>query len=343
MKTKDSDPVIGRLEKIRQQLDRTKDLAEPEKFLLIGELDACGKELEIMGEELRIMRHLASFPQINPNPVFEIAASGQIMFANEACRLLLESLGTDGSQTGKILPEDIAAILDSLKQGKSGALSREVGVADKVFEWTIYLMPESGTARIYGHDITKRKTAEEALRRSNAFNQSIIDSSSDCIKILDMDGRLQYMSPGGWRLLKINDMKIYLNVPYEEFWKGSDREAVIEIMQKAKQGQSGSFQGFCPTADGTPKWWDVSISPVLGPDGKPERLLAVSRDITERKLAEDEIRMRVGELRLANEELVRFNNAAVDREHRMIELKKEINELCGNAGLPARYKTDFEE
>jgi hypothetical protein len=45
----------------------------------------------------------------------------------------------------------------------------------------------------------------------------------------------------------------------------------------------------------------------------------------------------------ANEELTRFNSIMVDRELRIIELKKQVNELCVKAGLPARYKTDFED
>ena len=38
----------------------------------------------------------------------------------------------------------------------------------------------------------------------------------------------------------------------------------------------------------------------------------------------------------------RFNRAAVGRELRMIELKKEINELCARLGQPARYQGDAE-
>jgi hypothetical protein len=41
------------------------------------------------------------------------------------------------------------------------------------------------------------------------------------------------------------------------------------------------------------------------------------------------------------EELTRFNKAAVGRENRMIELKKEINELLGRLGEPSRYSLDF--
>lgn len=45
-------------------------------------------------------------------------------------------------------------------------------------------------------------------------------------------------------------------------------------------------------------------------------------------------------LRESYEDLSRFNRMAVDRELRMIELKKEINEACRQAGLPARYVMD---
>jgi GAF domain-containing protein len=42
------------------------------------------------------------------------------------------------------------------------------------------------------------------------------------------------------------------------------------------------------------------------------------------------------------EELTRFNDAAMGRETRMIELKKEINELAARHGEPARYPLEFE-
>jgi hypothetical protein len=44
-----------------------------------------------------------------------------------------------------------------------------------------------------------------------------------------------------------------------------------------------------------------------------------------------------------NEELARFNSVAVGREMRMVELKKEINELAAKAGEQPRYKVEFEK
>ena len=59
-------------------------------------------------------------------------------------------------------------------------------------------------------------------------------------------------------------------------------------------------------------------------------------DITRRKETEQLLRQNM-------EELTRFNKAMVSRETRMIELKKEINELCQRLGEPARYPLEFEK
>ena len=57
----------------------------------------------------------------------------------------------------------------------------------------------------------------------------------------------------------------------------------------AAEGRPTRFEAFCPTAKGSPRWWDVSVSPVLGANGQPERILSISRDVSERAERERQI------------------------------------------------------
>ena len=69
--------------------------------------------------------------------------------------------------------------------------------------------------------------------------------------------------------------------------------------------------------------------------------IVIVRDITERKLAEDELSQTVTELERTNAELERFNRMAVGREHRMIELKRKINALTEELGRETPYELAF--
>jgi hypothetical protein len=57
--------------------------------------------------------------------------------------------------------------------------------------------------------------------------------------------------------------------------------------------------------------------------------------------AEGEIKLQMEKLRVANEELMRLNRAMEGRELRMVELKREVNEICTRAGETPRYNLDF--
>ncbi len=59
---------------------------------------------------------------------------------------------------------------------------------------------------------TESKTAQEALRESEEFNTRMVEGSQDCIKVLDLDGRLLSMNAGGMAALEICDLGPILNV-----------------------------------------------------------------------------------------------------------------------------------
>jgi PAS domain S-box-containing protein len=138
-------------------------------------------------------------------------------------------------------------------------------------------------------EMRARRDAEQALRDSDQYNRSIVDSSPDCLAILTPDARVIQMTPQGMRLMEVKDFASIADSDWFGFWSGEEQAAARRAFAAARDGDAGRFQGFCPTQTGTPKWWDVIVMPIRSGDGKTERLLAVSRDITEVKRAEADL------------------------------------------------------
>jgi PAS domain S-box-containing protein len=117
------------------------------------------------------IRHLSSFPQLNPNPVMEIDAHGTILFCNPGLIKSLEQLHLE-PDARLFLPDDMPAIIHELRQRQAAMVRREVVIGDAVFAENIYLTPGFGTIRIFAIDITERKRMEEALQQFNAELQA---------------------------------------------------------------------------------------------------------------------------------------------------------------------------
>ena len=110
----------------------------------------------------------------------------------------------------------------------------------------------------------------------------LLHSSPDCVKLIDHDGRLLFMSAGGQRAMEIDAVEPLLGQSWMAFWQGEHRPAAEQALSAARNGRTGSFRGFCATAKGHPRWWDVSLSPVKqSRAGVFGHILAVSRDVTE--------------------------------------------------------------
>ena len=68
-------------------------------------------------------------------------------------------------------------------------------------------------------DITERKRGEEALRQAEEINRRIVENTGDCVKILDLDGRLIYMNPRGPAFPRGRRAAQVLNRPLVEFFE----------------------------------------------------------------------------------------------------------------------------
>ncbi len=108
---------------------------------------------------------LASFPRLNPNPVLETDATGTVIFSNPASLSILKELALKKEDSILFLPKDLDTILRDWDKKTSVTLFREVIVKGRIFGETVQFVPEFKAARIYAHEITTRKQAEEALNK----------------------------------------------------------------------------------------------------------------------------------------------------------------------------------
>ena len=136
------------------------------------------------------------------------------------------------------------------------------------------------------HDTAFAETAGGVLA-------SVLRHSPDCIKVIEPGGTVAFMNANGLAAMQIDDFSDIHDSDWSTLWPEETRQTVRDAVERGFAGHATRFEAACPTARGEPRWWDVSVAPVEGPDGRVERLVAVSRDVTahverEARLAEHE-------------------------------------------------------
>ena len=128
------------------------------------------------------------------------------------------------------------------------------------------------------------------------LNAELFRSSGDCIKILDLDGKLCQLNPGGVVALELAEPGQLFGKVWWSFWPDDSKPAAKAAFNMAKSGSNHQFHAFCPTVKGTPRWWDVVTSPIYDVAGQVKEVMVVSRDMTELFLVREELK-RVNQLK----------------------------------------------
>ena len=122
------------------------------------------------------------------------------------------------------------------------------------------------------------------------LGKGVFEGSPDCVKLLDAEGRIVAMNRNGQCAMEIDDFTTVRGARWALLWTDENRLVIDAAVDAARGGRSHSFDAFCPTAKGSPRWWDVTVTPIIDPAGAITRILSVSRDVTEARLATEKMR-----------------------------------------------------
>ncbi len=238
--------------------------------------------------------HLASFPELNPSPVFETNLEGKITYVNPAARRRFPDLGEDGS--GHPLLKALPSFIASHRGDAEQSVAQEVETEGAVLLQTLYYSPELGVVRAYFTDITERKLAEDALRASEQRWATTLRSIGDAVISTCAQGKVEFMNEvaqklTGWSLAEVKgqDLGEVFNI-VQEVTRIVPESPVVKVLRHGKVVGLANHT-LLIQRDGAEIPIEDSGAPIWGKDGQIDGVVLVFHDVSEQRQAERALRM----------------------------------------------------
>ena len=144
-------------------------------------------------------------------------------------------------------------------------------------------------------DISERRTAEEKLRESEARQRAITEATPECIKIVDSAGHLVHMNPAGIAMIEADDLDSVRGADTLALIAPEHRQEWRDNHARVLGGEALSWEFDVLGLRGTRRRMETHAVPLPQPDGSVAQL-AVTRDVSQRKKAEEHQRLLINEL-----------------------------------------------
>ncbi len=232
--------------------------------------------------------HVAAFPELNPNPIFETDLDGKITYANPAAQKIFPEILTRGASYS--LFAQWPSVIAGFTTASEKTMVQEVETGGSTYEQTIYYQQELKRLRCYFDDITERKRAESVLQVTLQRFYSILSNMYSGILLVTAKGRIEYANQAFCERLDLEDAPADL--------VGLDAGTLIAKIRKAYRHPDEAVTRIREIVDREKPVMSEEITlrngrtclrdyVPLNVDGKSSGRLWVYTDITERKQAEE--------------------------------------------------------
>ncbi|MCE5250814.1 PAS domain S-box protein, partial [bacterium] len=185
-------------------------------------------------------------------------------------------------------------------------------------------------------DVTEKKRAEEELRISEEKLQSVFNSSPDAITVLDLNGTIRDCNPATVKMHGFSSKEELVGKSaFDLAAPGERQEAMAVLKEMLDKGFQESVEYLLVTKDGREFPGEVSAGVIHDSSGNPQSIVVLSKDVTERKKAQEQEQLE----RKVLERLNHIENTT-DTIRDIIELVRESTGIEA-VGIRLREDGDF--
>ncbi|MDC0667829.1 PAS domain S-box protein [Nannocystis radixulma] len=150
--------------------------------------------------------------------------------------------------------------------------------------WTTEEVSLLRTAADRCWEAIERARAARQLRESEARYRAIVESTPECVKLVDRDGTILQMNPAGQQMIEADDDSVLGRQVYDVI-APEHREAFRSLHERVCRGEAGTLAFDIVGLRGTRRHMESTAVPLRAPDGRFTHL-AISRDVTHKTTAE---------------------------------------------------------